>query len=297
MRSESGITLPRFLLLAGLLLVLSSLLFARQSNPQPPEPPDLTLDDLLIRLQNNLTVYRATVPDFFCDEHLVSAMYIQHQPYGRTVTDSIFRLRRLETSKSPIDKFGTGRSEADRSFHRFVESREIKTVDKKPAKKQGLSGPAIFAGAFSNALQVVSLDLKDCYNYHLIPHQHLHRHPVLVIAYALKDTAISDQACPGPEPHGGRAFIDPQTMEIVRLEQRTPDHEINPGVYGPWTWSIDYAEVIFNDTPFWMPKTVTSIATTKDSKFEWTFVATYRDYHKLTVTSRILPDVDDNPKQ
>jgi hypothetical protein len=291
MPSESGITIPRFLLLAGLLLALPSLLFARQGNPQPPKPADLTLDAILIRLQNNLTVYRATVPDFFCDEQVVSTMYMQHQPYGRTATDSIFRLRRLEASKSSIDKSGT-----DKLIHRFIESREIKTVDKKPAKKQDLSGPAIFAGAFSNALQVVSLDLRDCYNYHLVPHQRLHRHPVLVIDYALKDTAISDQACPGPEMHSGRAFIDPQTMEIVRIEQRTPDHEINPGVYGPWTWSIDYAEVIFNDKPFWMPKTVSSIATAKDSRFEWTFVATYRNYHKLTVTSRILPDVDYNPK-
>jgi len=296
MPSESGITIPRFLLLVGLLLALPSLLFARQSNPQPPKPADLTLEAILIRLQNNLTVYRATVPDFFCDEHVVSAMYIQHQPYGRTTTDSIFRLRRLEARKSLTDKSGADDSGADKLIHRFIESREIKTVDKKPAKKQGLSGPAIFAGAFSNALQVVSLELSRCYNYHLVPHQRLHRRPVLVIDYALKDTAINDQACPGPEPHSGRAFIDPQTMEIVRMEQRTPNHEINPGVYGPWVWSIDYAEVIFNDTPFWMPKTVTSTATAKDSRFEWTFVATYRDYHKLTVTSRILPEVDYNPK-
>lgn len=218
-------------------------------------------------------------------------MYNQHQPYGRTTTDSIFRLRRSEASRSGIDTFGT-----DKSIHRFIESREIKTVDKKPAKKQGLSGPAIFAGAFSNALQVVSLELRDCYDYHLVPHQHLHRRPVLVIDYALKDTSINNQACPGPEMNSGRAFIDPQTMEIVRLEQRTPDHEINPGIYGPWTWSIDYAEVIFNDKPFWMPKTVTSSATAKDSRLEWTFVATYRNYHKLIVTSRILPDVNYNPK-
>ncbi len=292
MRSESGITIPRLLLLAGLLLTLPSLLFARQSNPQPPKPTDLTLDAILIRLQNNLAVYRTTVPDFFCDEHVVSTMYIQHEPYGRTTTDSIFRLRRSEAGKSLTDKAATYRS-----LHRFIESREIKTVDKKPAKKQGLSGPAIFAGAFSNALQVVSLELGDCYNYHLVPHQRLHRHPILVVDYALKSTAIDNQACPGPEMHRGRAFIDPQTMEIVRLEQRTPDHEINPGVYGPWTWSIDYDEVIFNDKPFWMPKIVTSIATAKDSRFEWTFVATYRNYHKLTVTSHILPDVDYNQKQ
>lgn len=287
MLSEFGITLSRFLLSAGLILALPSLLFARQSNPEPPKPADLTLDAILIRLQNNLTVYRATVPDFFCDEQVVSTMYMQHQPYGRTTTDSVFRLRRSKA----------GESGSNRSFHQFVESREIKTVDKKPAKKQGLSGPAIFAGAFSNALQVVSLELGDCYNYHLVSHQHLHRHPVLVVDYALKNTAVNDQTCPGPEMHSGRAFIDPQTMEIIRLEQRTPDHEINPEVYGLWTWSIDYGEVIFNDKLFWMPKTVTSNATAKDSRFEWTFVATYRNYHKLTVTSRILPDVTYNPKQ
>lgn len=264
----------------GLLLAVPAILSAQQSNPKSSKPTDLTLDAILIRLQNNLTIYRASVPDFFCDEHVVSNMSLQNQPYRHTATDSVFRLKRSVTGKS---------------LNQFIESREIKTVDKKPAKKQGLSGPAILAGAFSNALEVVSIELSHCYDYRLLPHQHLHRHPVLVIDYALKASTVDDQTCPGPEMQSGRAFIDPQTMEVVRLEQRMPHHEIVPGVYGPWIWSIDYARAIFNDNPFWMPKAITSIATAKTS--EWSFVATYSNYHKLTVTSRILPDVNYDPKQ
>ncbi|ODU53966.1 MAG: hypothetical protein ABT04_03695 [Granulicella sp. SCN 62-9] len=157
----------------------------------------------------------------------------------------------------------------------FVESRQIKTVDKKPPKVQALQGPAILTGAFSNALTAVSLEFKNCYDYTLTSGRKLHRRPVLIVDYALKEEAAKhDKNCPGPELNHGRAYINAQTMQVVRLEQTTPHCEIAAGIYGDWTWTIDY-----------------------DTDAEWYFTATYRDYHELTVTSRILPGVNYNPKQ
>jgi len=282
MLCKPGVVILLALLLTSLLITLPSPLVAQQTPLQSTQPPDLTLDDIFLRLQQNLDSYRASVPNFFCDERVVSNMTVSGRSYRRTTTDSIFRLKRSMT---------------DSSYIQFTESREIKAVNKKPPQDQSLSGPAIFTGAFSDALNVVSLQFQRCYDYRLIPNQKLHHDDALVIDYALKDTVIDDKACPGPERHSGKVFIDPQTMQVVRLEMRTPNHESTSGALELWSWSIDYAPVAFNNNSFWMPKTITSTATANSEKIDWSFVATYSNYHKLTVTSRILPNVDYNPKQ
>lgn len=281
MPCETAITVSRILF--GLLLVLPPHLSAQStdsgSSTKPAEP---TLNSILLHLQRNLDTYRASIPNFFCDEHLVSNMYVRSRRYLHTTTDSIFRLKR---------------SDSKNSNGLFLESRQIKTVDKRPAQDQTLTGPAIFSGAFSNALRTVSLEFQSCYDYKLILHKRLHGLAVVVVDYRLKESMRSNMNCPGPETNYGRAFVDPQTMRIVRLEQETPHHEINSGVYGPWRWSIDYAQVILNNKTFWMPKKITSKASSPAVATDWLFTATYRNYHELTVTSRILPGVNYDPKQ
>ncbi len=281
MQWKCGVATPQSLLLFGLLFAPPSIAFAQQTSPTSAQPVDLSLDEILLRLQNNLTNYKSSVPNFFCDERVVSNMDLRGRPYTSTTTDSIFRLKRT------IDPNG---------IH-LNESREIKTVNKVPTHTETLRGPVIFAGAFSNALNVVSLDLKGCYEYRLIPNGLLNHAPALVIDYSLKETVVNDKICPGSEQHNGRAFIDPQTMQIVRLEMRTPEHQISAGTFGPWFWSIDYAPVVFDNKSFWMPETITSKAVAQSQNIDWSFVATYRNYHELNVTSRILPEVDLNPKQ
>ncbi|MCU1225622.1 MAG: hypothetical protein JWQ42_3715 [Edaphobacter sp.] len=283
MRFPSLISIAYSLLLSGLTLARPS------SAQQSSNLADLPLEGILLRLQIQRWAYTASVPSFFCDEHVVSNLYRLQITSGRTIadsigttTDSIFRLKRSDSHVAPVQ---------------LTEAREIKSVNNKPTQGEAISGPAIFVGAFSNALTLVSLDLIHCYDYHVTPRQHLRRAPALVIEYSLKPSLVSDSSCPGPEIQIGRAYIDPQTFQILRIEMRTPNHEINSGIYGPWIWSIDYGPVAFDGKTFWMPKIITSKATSKSLKTEWSFVATYRNYHKLTVTSRILPSPIDNPIQ
>jgi uncharacterized heparinase superfamily protein len=44
-----------------------------------------------------------------------------------------------------------------------------------------------------------------------------------------------------------------------------------------------------------MPRTITSRADANDASGTWLFTATYSNYHKLNVSSRIITDVDKNP--
>ncbi len=140
--------------------------------------------------------------------------------------------------------------------------------------------------------------MKDCYDYRLLPNKRhnpevtmlfLHA-DVLVLEYALKSPLPAAAQCPVREQTRGRAFIDPSSMQIVRLEQQRPRHDEDSGLAVAWSWSIDYARVIMDGKPFWLPKTISSKASSLDGgRFKWSFLATYSNYHLMTVTSTILP--------
>jgi len=105
------------------------------------------------------------------------------------------------------------------------------------------------------------------------------------------------------ENGSGRVFIDPGTMEIKRMELASPYHIVFAGgktangfnippVVGTWDLSVDYSPVLLGGQSFWLPATITSGTTSISgvpSRTVWSFLATYRNYHKLEVTSRVLP--------
>ena len=240
-----------------------------------------TLHEILLHLEENLSDYLANVPNFFCDEHVISDIDLPNRKRTfRTTTDSVFSLRGATT---------TGKTRA------FGETREVKRVNGAPASGGPIRGPAIFTGAFSAALSVVSLEMSRCYNYTLEPPGQLGMTPALAISYATKPWALSDKFCPGPERESGRAWIDPVTFHLLRIVMRTPNHRMDPSTLALWTWSVDYAPVTFDAKQFWMPKTISTKAKANDIPVDWSFTATYSNYHKLTVTSHIITDVDDNP--
>jgi hypothetical protein len=273
--------------LAGIIsgIILSSALvpaslLAQQAAPpgNPPVPPPLS--DLLLRLQTNLWDYLSSVPDFFADEHVVSEIKQEGSRGVKTTTDSVFRLVR---------------SRDIGEAHTFTESREIKLVNKKPAKGENLRGPAIFVGAFSSGVTIVSLEMSRCFDYTLQPMGQLDKVPALIVDYAFKPDMLTDDGCPGPEKESGRAFIDPANFRLLRVEATIPRHKDNNGLTVLWRWSIDYAPVTFDNKQFWMPKIITSRADAFDGSAVWNFTATYTNYHKLSVSSHIITDTNANP--
>jgi hypothetical protein len=114
---------------------------------------------------------------------------------------------------------------------------------------------------------------------------------VLVLEYALRAPLPAATLCPVREQTTGRAFIDPSSMQIVRLEQQWPRRH-NEGSKFPvsWSWYIDYGRVMMDGKAFWLPKTISSKASSLDGgRFKWSFLATYGNYHLMTVTSTVLP--------
>jgi hypothetical protein len=256
------------------MLVSSSVLLAQHAKTP-------TLTDILQRLENNLNHYDTAVPSFFCDEHVVS----QVEPGSRDqdmITDSVFRLKRTPNP----DHTST-----------LVESREIKDVNGKPPTFQNIDGPTLLDGAFEGGLAVVSLKQAACTNYSLQRTSRRRPNDPYVVNFATVLTPQNTADCLLQENSKGRVLVDPVSMQITHLELTTPRHIITPtnsdiSPYGKRVITVDYGPVLLGGETFWMPGTISLRVTSGSGTFHtivWSFQATYRNYHKLEVTSRILP--------
>lgn len=258
------------------LIGLSSALGAQQTKTP-------TLEEILQRLDAHLDHYDARVPSLFCDEHVVSKVEHGSRIEDITVTDSVFRLKR-----TPAPDNTTA----------LVESREINTVNGKPPTSQHIDGPTMLSGAFEGGLAVVSLKQTTCTNYKL---QRIHqKRPAdpYVVSFATVLMPRNTAGCLLNENSKGRAFVDPASMQITHLELTTPHHTITPGdryqspFIGERVITVDYAPVLLGGETFWMPSTIDLRVTSGSGTFHksvWSFQATYRNYHKLEVKSRVLP--------
>jgi hypothetical protein len=247
---------------------------------QTVKPP--TLEEILRQLDANLHHYDAAVPSLFCSEHAVSEVW-PGAANENTVTDSIFRLRRTAAP---------GKTAA------LVESREIQKVNGKPASSQNIDGPTLLSGVFEGGLAVISLSQQACMRYELEPGKKKRPGAPYTIRFATALTPQNAANCLLQESSKGRAFIDPASMEITHLELTTPHHVIapadawSPPVTGKRVLTVDYAPLELGGGTFWMPATITMQAIRGENSFHktiWSFQATYSNYHKLEVTTRIVP--------
>jgi hypothetical protein len=256
---------------------------APAQNNQQVQPP--TLDQILERLESNLHHYDNVVPSFFCDEHVVSQS-TDIRGRERSVTDSTFRLKRVPGQDHKIA---------------LTESREVKTVDGRPAKGEEVAGPGILHGAFSGALSLVSVSQQACMRYTLRPIDPDATGPYIV-QFATLPGKQRSSGCLLQEDGSGRVLIDPDTMQVTRIELTAPNHTIIPAgpmrmkTVGEWYVTVDYSPVELGDQAFWMPRHILSrlTASVGMSRTIWTFDADYGNFHKLEVSSRIVPS-DDAP--
>jgi hypothetical protein len=235
----------------------------------------LILDDILLKLESNRQRYDTQVPSFFCNEHVVSSLTYGKKPQS-VVTDSIFRVKR----GSEVGVKGT-----------LSESREVNAVNGTPADGAQVRGPAVLGGVFSGGLDTVSLSQKTCMLYTLEPVQSDRPDEPYIVEFERLPGGQRDSGCVLNERGSGRVFIDRASMQVRRMELTAPNHVIQPSTVVVWKVAIDYAPVLLGEQTFWMPATIVSTATASDEGGQtiWSFDAGYTNYHKLEVTSRIVP--------
>jgi hypothetical protein len=265
---QSRRTYPQMILLVLLALVGRSV---PAQQPIAPYPATLTLEDILHHLEANLHQYRKFVPNFYCSEHVVSSLT---SPESRQyeATDSTFRVARSRSGE-------------------LLESREINAVNGSPVSRKQLGGPAILLGVFNGGLATVSEGEKSCMHYDLQPMQPGHPEKPFVIHFSTLPEARQRPECILKDDGAGRVFVDPTSLQVTRMELQAPHHRIETGEIGVWKISVDYAPVVLAGQTFWMPKILNSTLITNGahSLAVYSYLAHYYDYHKLEVTSRILP--------
>ncbi len=258
------------------MLACAALLCPRTEAQQAATPDPPPLEAVLDRLEANYVEYAHTVPNLFCDE-VVRSAYNPVASFGKpvqVVTDSTFRLQR---ALSPD--------------HRLTlkESRDVKRVDGKPVAATALAGPSLLYGVFGSALRLVSTREARCMKFKLHPHLSRTQPARIVIDFSPLPRRSRDPAC-GPNQPEGRAFVDPDTLRLRRIEVRNAPYDILPNVPGEWDWSADYDPILFDGKPFWLPRTIASTATPfTRGTVAWTFTAQYSACHQLAVKSTILP--------
>jgi len=221
--------------------------------------------------------YQALVPSFFCDEHVVSKKSPDPQHEGR-ITDSTFHLKRDPmpyVHGKPI----------------LEESREVKMVNGKPAVGVYVGGPTEVTGAFSGGLALVSLSQQACMSYKLKSINATDPKKTIIVLFTSVRPSEHSEDCIMQEDLSGRVLIDPSTMQIKHLEFHAPHHHITPDIAGEWDFAIDYAPVMLGGKSFWMPARIQAKMDSIPTYYpiKWSIDASYSNYHKLEVTSRILP--------
>ena len=153
----------------------------------------------------------------------------------------------------------------------------------KPVTGDSIGGGMLFVGAFSNGLALVSLSQQACMDYRLTSN----KDPILV-DFASVPAAKRPADCRMQEDVSGRAVIDPETMQVTRIQFHAPHHMIGTEM-GWWDVTVEYAPVELDGKMFWLPKSIyESMAVRKAS---WSYDASYRKYHLMEATSRILPSM------
>jgi hypothetical protein len=264
---------------------------AQQAKTAAQKTP--TLGEILQQLQENVDQYQALVPSFFCDEHVVSTV-IPDPKHESTVTDSTFRLKRVA---DPNDEGKTI----------LEESHEVKMVNGRPATGDIVGGPAYLRGAFSNGLTMVMASKQAYMRYSLKTTGKDKPGDAITVQFASLPERKRADDCGVQEEVSGRVQIDPESMQVTHVEFTVPRHlvgstlvptspvyselglAIEP-IVGRWSVTVEYAPVVLGGKSFWLPTKISDNIIGSSVRKRWTYDATYSNYHKMEVTSRIVPD-------
>ena len=264
-----SLTKLRSVVCLGLLLIVPGSASLSQSLPK--------LNQILPRVQEHVKEFEHSLPDFICDERITSRELMAGTVIHETLIDSTFR----------------GTQNKDGKDKPFTEWREIHTIDGRPApKSQQLTGPFFFGGGFSSVLDAIfSPKNSQYFNYKVIGTEKVDEDVAVVIKFETKkgQTALLHRELFGSQyvmKGSGTAWIDPASMNVVRLELQYLDPPVPEGVL---VVRIDYAEVAINEKKFWMPKTLTAEQTVPNPKVPvgGQYIAEYSNYQQFKVSTKI----------
>ncbi|MBB5061044.1 hypothetical protein HDF16_005780 [Granulicella aggregans] len=236
-----------------------------QTAPRP------TLDELLLRLQSNLDDYKQAIPSFFCSETVATSLNYSRK-HQVTVTDSIFKVIRSASGA-------------------LMESHEIQAVTGPPVPAGSFGGPGSIRGVLTGGLETVSTSQNACMHYVLEPVSDSNERGPYIIRFTTRPDSLRRPECVLHDEASGQVLVDPKTLRVTRMEFTAPNRVIDAAEIGTWHLSINYAPVVLMGKTFWMPSVLhsTAVPNESDDAVSYAFSSRYTDFHKLEVTSQMLP--------
>jgi hypothetical protein len=224
------------------------------------------LAEALTAVSLNVKESEDLLPDFLCNERVTSTTFKSGKKQNQKVVESIFSIRKSR------------------------ESREILSIDGKPARK-GAKMPRLpvnISGSFNFMINTTfSPALLQWYEFALKSGTEADR---LVVRFETKKDQkemiwnINGDSRAAHDT--GQAWIDTSSMQVARIERNL----LNLGRYASvWKITIDQAPFTIGERQFWLPKMFLTEITERDPQETGTFLAEYSNCKKFTTDITIRP--------
>ncbi len=236
-----------------------------------------TFEEALSRIRHNVEVFETQLPDFVCTEKITSRTVAEKDGSveKETVVESTFSGRQ---NRSALSKLG-GLS--------FKEERQIETVNgARWGEKTMPQGMFRVGGGYSSILAMI-FGSKGEANYSLSAAEP--DRGSFVVAFTTKNGKQKMREKNGSSSYQatGRAWFDPVSFEIIRLEERILAKGQEPGDALPI--NVEYRPVQIGENQFRMPVRVSAsahrVVAGKAERGE--YLAEYSDYRKYGASSTI----------
>jgi hypothetical protein len=256
------------------LLSLSLLLAAIPCSAQQNA---LTMDDVLTRVREHVAEFRTSIPSFISDESVLSQRFDGDKLKDQMKVESSFEMVR------------------DSSSSGLRETRIKNLVNGLAPKNQKVTPPFTFRGGFADVIRFTEDKCAD-YRFAEAPSD---GNPIIVLASSKPSSSDHPAACTD-QIYASKAFIDPKTFHVLRLERTIQDLATGikghvpfvpvPSSHNVLTFSVDYTPIELGGKTFWLTKTVIVDLKDKNKPLRLHYEAHYTNYHRFAATAAVLTD-------
>jgi hypothetical protein len=235
----------------------------------------LTVENVLARVRAHVAEYKSSIPSFISEESVDSQRFD-----GDKLKDEM----KIESSFEMVK----GHSGSDLS-----ETRTKNLVNGKVPKSQKVSPPFAFNGGFANVIGFMN---NQCVDYRFAEAPSSGK-PIMVLA-SDKPTSSNRPASCSTQNYERKAFIEPETFQVFRIEETVQDIKTGlyshlpfvpvPSSHNVLTFSVDYMPVELGGKTFWLTKTVTADWKDKNKPIRLHYEAHYSNYHRFAATATVV---------
>jgi hypothetical protein len=161
-------------------------------------------------------------------------------------------------------------------------------------KSQKFAPPFGFNGGFAN---VIGFAADKCVDYRFAEAPSA-GNPIVIQVSRKPQSRDRPSNC-ASQSYDRKAFIDPKTFQVFRIEETIQDVGTGIGGHLPFvpmpsshnvlSFSVDYMPVELGGKTFWLTKTVTCNLKDKNKPIHLHYEAHYANYHRFASTTKILP--------